>query len=86
LRIIRSQASFSPGSVGLTSSLIGDASGTGLTEAPLGAADANGNLIGGPVGGAIDPGLAALADNGGTTQTHALFGFRGLGRSSETRV
>jgi hypothetical protein len=34
--------------------------------------DANGNLIGGPLQGAIDPLLAPLADNGGPTLTHAL--------------
>ena len=33
---------------------------------------ANGNLIGGPVNGVIDPLLGPLADNGGPTQTHAL--------------
>ena len=54
----------------LTDSLIGDAGETGLTEAPLGNPDASNNLIGGPVGGAIDPLLSPLADNGGLNQTH----------------
>ncbi len=53
-------------------SLIGDKRGTGLTEAPVGSPDASGNLIGGPLGGAIDPGLGPLADNGGPTFTHGL--------------
>jgi hypothetical protein len=60
-------------------SLIGDSSGTTLVEAPLGAPDANGNFIGGPVNGAIDPLLSPLAFNGGTMLpdghgmlTHAL--------------
>jgi predicted outer membrane repeat protein len=46
-------------------SLIGDNAGTNLAEAPLGSPDAKGNLIGGPVFGAIDPLLGPLADNGG---------------------
>ncbi len=50
-------------------SLIGNNEGTGLAEA---APDANGNLIGGPVGGIIDPLLGSLGPNGGTTDTHAL--------------
>ena len=48
-------------------------------EAPVGMPDANGNLIGGRIHGAIDPGLGPLADNGGFTLpdgshilTHAL--------------
>ncbi len=53
-------------------SLIGDNSGTTLTEAPIGSPNANGNLIGGPINGMIDPLLAPLADNGGPTLTHAL--------------
>jgi len=53
-------------------SLIGDNTGTGLAEAPVGMPDANGNLIGGPMHGIIDPILVPLADNGGPTQTHAL--------------
>ncbi|MFV2070061.1 MAG: choice-of-anchor Q domain-containing protein, partial [Pirellulales bacterium] len=52
--------------------LIGDNTGTGLVEAPVGAPDADGNLIGGPIHGIIDPMLAPLADNGAPTQTHAL--------------
>jgi len=53
-------------------SLVGDNTGTGLAEAPAGMPDANGNLVGGPVNGIIDPLLAPLADNGGPTETHAL--------------
>ena len=53
-------------------SLIGDNTGSGLSEAPFGSPDANGNLIGGPMGGVIDPLLGPLADNGGPTLTHAL--------------
>ena len=53
-------------------SLIGNAQDTSLTEAPVGLPDANGNLIGGPIHGTIDPLLGPLADNGGPTFTHAL--------------
>jgi hypothetical protein len=53
-------------------SLIGDNAGSGLDEAPVGAPDDSGNLIGGPVYGLIDPMLGPLADNGGPTLTHAL--------------
>jgi CSLREA domain-containing protein len=53
-------------------SLIGYIFASSFAEAPLGAPDANGNLIGGPLHGAIDPLLAPLADNGGPTPTHAL--------------
>ena len=51
-------------------SLVGDSDGTSLAassftgDQPL--ADPNGNLVG------VDPGLEPLADQGGTTQTHAL--------------
>jgi predicted outer membrane repeat protein len=69
-----SAANVSTGSGALTVqfSLIGDNTSTNLAEAPLGAPDANGNLIGGPVNGLIDPQLGPLADNGGSTFTHAL--------------
>jgi hypothetical protein len=67
------------GSVDARFSLIGDNSGSGLTEAPLGSPDANGNLIGGTIHGVIDPKLAPLANNGGPIlpdgsriQSHAL--------------
>jgi CSLREA domain-containing protein len=61
------------GAATVTFTLIGDNSGSGLTEAPLGSPDTNGNLIGSSTGGGvIDPRLAPLADNGGPTQTHAL--------------
>ena len=56
----------------VTHSLIGDGEGSGLAEAPLGSSDDNGNLIGGPENGVIDPRLGPLADNGGPTWTHAL--------------
>ncbi len=54
------------------SSLIGDNTGSGLAEAPVGAPDTHGNLIGGPIDGVIDPLLGPLANNGGSTLTHAL--------------
>jgi len=60
------------GTLTLRNSLIGDKSGTGLTEAPVGSPDIDGNLIGGPTNGVIDPLLGPLADNGGPTMTHAL--------------
>ena len=53
-------------------SLIGDNSNSGLAEAPVGAPDTNGNLIGGPVNGKIDPLFGPLIDNGGPTWTHAI--------------
>jgi predicted outer membrane repeat protein len=51
--------------VGVSFSLIGDSAGTSLTETPVGLPDENGNLVGGPVHGMIDPKLGPLADNGG---------------------
>jgi hypothetical protein len=52
-------------------SLIGENDGTSLDEAQT--PDADGNLIGSAAGGgAIDPLLAVLANNGGPTKTHAL--------------
>ena len=50
-----------------TYSLIGDLSDTDLSEANP---DGRGNLIGGPVGGPIDPRLLPLENNGGPTLTH----------------
>ncbi len=51
--------------------LVGDNSGTSLIEAST--PDANGNLIGSLAeGGTIDPVLGPLANNGGSTRTHAL--------------
>jgi uncharacterized repeat protein (TIGR01451 family)/CSLREA domain-containing protein len=59
--------------IAFSDSLIGDATGAGLTEAPLGSPDAGNNLIGDPAGsGVIDAKLGALADNGGATLTHLL--------------
>jgi hypothetical protein len=57
----------------ITYSLIGDNTGSGLSEAPVGVPDANGNLIGDPDGmGIIDPLLSPLRNFGGSTRTHAL--------------
>ena len=54
-------------------SLIGDNTGSGIPEAQT--ADANGNLVGDPMGGGlISPELLPLADNGAATPTHALIG------------
>ncbi len=60
-------------------SLIGSNNGTPLAEAPANSPDANGNKIGGPVHGPIDPKLGPLAYNFGPKflddtylQTHAL--------------
>ncbi len=68
----RSRGGSSLGKLSVRHSLIGDNRGTGLSEALVGAPDANGNLIGGPAGGAIDPLLGPLTDNGGVTPTHML--------------
>ena len=44
-----------------------------MTAAPVNAPDANGNMIGGTTSNTlINPRLAALANNGGPTRTHAL--------------
>ena len=52
-------------------SLIGDNTGSGLSESQT--PDANGNLIGSAAGsGPVDPLLGPLQDNGGPTLTHAL--------------
>jgi predicted outer membrane repeat protein len=53
-------------------SLIGHNADSGLAEAPIGAPDSQGNLIGGAVGGAIDPLLGTLVANGGPTRTYAI--------------
>ncbi len=53
-------------------SLLGTNVGTTLGEAPIGAPDSQGNLVGGSVHGTIDPLLGPLDDNGGLTETHAL--------------
>lgn len=55
----------------VTHSLIGDNLGAGLSAAPVGSPDANGNLIG-THAAPIDPRLGALDYNGGATQTMAL--------------
>lgn len=57
----------------VVSSLIGRNNGTALTTTGLVNPDVNGNWIGGDTpGAAIAPMLAALANNGGSTLTHAL--------------
>jgi hypothetical protein len=56
----------------MTHTLVGHTTGNGLVEAPVGAPDASGNLIGGPLHGAIDARLGSLADRGGPTPTHNL--------------
>ena len=53
-------------------SFIGHNDGTSLAETGTTATDTDGNFIGGSIGGAIDPLLATLADNGGPTMTHVL--------------
>jgi hypothetical protein len=55
------------GTLSVHFSLIGTNTGTALVEAPVGLPDANGNLIGGPVHGIIDPLLGPLTYNGGLT-------------------
>jgi len=56
-------------------SLIGNNLHSGLTEAPVGQADAKGNQIGSPSVGSIDPQLTLLMYYGGPTPTHALIPF-----------
>ena len=57
----------------IASSLIGRNNGTDLATTGMINPDANGNWIGGnTVPAAVDPMLVALADNGGSTMTHAL--------------
>ena len=58
-----------PAAITANYSFVGNNLGSGLAE---GQPDPNGNLIGGPVGGGLDPGLLPLADNGGPTWTHNL--------------
>ncbi len=50
-------------------SLIGDNQGSGLMEA---SPDENGNLIGGPINGVIDPRLGTFTDRNGDLLTHSL--------------
>ncbi|MGI9457588.1 MAG: choice-of-anchor Q domain-containing protein, partial [Aeoliella sp.] len=64
---------FDDGTLTVEYSLIGDNSGTGLTEAFFFNPDDQGNMIGGSILGPIDPLLGPLADNGGPTKTHALW-------------
>ena len=52
-------------------SLIGDGTGSGLTAAPVGTPDANGNLIG-THANPINPLLGPLTNNGGPTSTMAV--------------
>jgi CSLREA domain-containing protein len=65
-------ASFPTAATEVRSNLIGTNLDSALIEAPVGSPDANGNLVGGPVHGRIDPRLSALTNNGGPTFTHAL--------------
>jgi hypothetical protein len=60
------------GIVSATNSLIGYNDASTLNESTGNVPDVNGNLIGGPTHGTIDPLLGPLADNGGPTMTHAL--------------
>ncbi len=53
-------------------SIVGNAIGSGLAESPLGFSDENGNLVGGPVNGDIDPLLGELRDHGGPSLTLAI--------------
>ena len=62
----------SRGEIDATNSLIGKIGRSNLSEVSVSPQDANGNIIGGPINGPIDPLLAPLADNGGPTLTHAL--------------
>ena len=64
--------SFATSPITVRHSLIGDSTGSGLTESPIGVPDTNGNLIGGITNGVIDPLLGPLQDNGGTAPTHEL--------------
>ena len=57
-------------------SLIGMNAGNDLPEAPVSSPDANGNLIGGPVHGVIDPKLGELKDNGGFTLPELIESLR----------
>ncbi len=60
------------GAGSVTFSLIGNNAGTGLDESQS-SDPGTGNLVGDPNGsGLIDPQLAALSDNGGSTLTHLL--------------
>lgn len=64
----REMASTAPdvfGTITTRYSLIGNNKGTKLAEAPVGSPDANGDLIGGPMHGVIDPKLGPLVNNGG---------------------
>lgn len=57
----------------IRNSLVGRNDGTGLSSTAGPHPDSNGNLIGGNTApSAISPQLGPLADNGGSTQTHAL--------------
>jgi CSLREA domain-containing protein len=57
----------SQSAISLFNALIGYVTYPQFPEAPLGSPDANGNLIGGPMHGLIDPKLGELKDNGGFT-------------------
>ena len=63
------------GQLDISTSLVGDNTGSGLDEVPVDTTDPSGlgNIVGDPNGqGVIDPKLGPLADNGGPTQTFAL--------------
>lgn len=53
--------------INITHTLVGHNYLSGLVESGL---DANGNIIGGDIGGSVSPMLGSLADNGGPTMTH----------------
>ena len=70
---LETRSAFQSERLSIRFSLVGDNTGSGLSAAPVGSPDANGNLIGDPhIGGVIDALLGPLADNGGPTQTLAL--------------
>ncbi len=61
-----------PGPIQARHSFIGDNRGNSLIATLLDVPDADGNFIGDPEQGVLNPLLAPLADNGGPTLTHAL--------------
>ena len=71
-----------------TSSFVGTNAGSTLVPSPgPNTPDANGNLIGGGANGVLNPGLGALANNGGPTETHLPnLGSPVIDRGSGTRT